>query len=49
VFFAAVSNVYTYAKKYLGKHVDVKAKLAELQNPLDIIEDLVAKRSFGKD
>jgi len=49
VFFATVSNVYSYAKKYLGKHVDVKAKLAELQNPLDIIEDLVAKRSFGKD
>jgi predicted glycosyltransferase len=49
IFFADMSNVSTYAKKYLGKHVDVKEKLAELQNPLDIIENLVVKRSFGKD
>jgi predicted glycosyltransferase len=49
VFFAAVSNVYACAKKCLGKHVDVKAKLSELQNPLDVIEDFVIKRSFAKD
>jgi predicted glycosyltransferase len=49
LFFAGASNVYAYAKKYLGKRVDVKVKLAELQNPLDIIEDLVIRREFGKD
>ena len=49
LFFAEASNVYTYAQKYLGKRVDVKAKLTELQNPLDIIEHLVIKREFGKD
>ncbi len=49
IFFAEASNVYAYAKKYLGKHVDVKAKLAELQNPLDVIEDLVTKRSSSRD
>ena len=49
IFFADTSNVYAYTKKYLGKHVDVKAKLAELQNPLDLIEDLVTKRSPRKD
>jgi predicted glycosyltransferase len=49
MFFAGASNVYTYAKKYLGKRVDVKVKLAELQNPLDIIEALVVGREFGKD
>jgi predicted glycosyltransferase len=49
IFFAEASNVYIYAKKYLGKRVDVKMKLAELQNPLDIIEDIVASRTFEQD
>jgi predicted glycosyltransferase len=48
IFFTEASNVYAHAKKYLGKRVDVKMKLAELQNPLDIVEDLVVKKAFGK-
>lgn len=49
IFFAKPSNVYIYAKKYLGKRVDVKMKLAELQNPLEIIEDIAVNRLFEKD
>lgn len=29
------------AKKYLGKRFDVSAKLAELENPVKVIADLV--------
>jgi predicted glycosyltransferase len=35
------SKVLGYAKKYLGKRFDVKARLAELENPVDVIERLV--------
>jgi len=35
------SKVLSYAKKYLGKRFDVKAQLAELENPVDVIERLV--------
>jgi predicted glycosyltransferase len=49
IFFTETSNVFTYAKKYLGKRVDVKAKLAELETPLDIIEDLVTGKLLRKD
>jgi predicted glycosyltransferase len=49
LFFTDTSKVYIYAKKYLGKRVDTKMKLAELQNPLDIIEGIVAKRVFEQD
>lgn len=34
-------KVLSYAKKYLGKRFDVKARLATLENPLDLIERLV--------
>jgi hypothetical protein len=30
-----------YAKKYLGKKFDVKSKLAQLENPVDVIEKVV--------
>jgi predicted glycosyltransferase len=43
IFFANESNVYALAKKHLGKLVDVKKKLAELEDPVDIIERLAAK------
>lgn len=36
-------GVLTYAKKLLGKRFDVKSKLAELENPVDTIENLVEK------
>ena len=34
-------GVLAYAKKYLGKRFDVKSKLAELENPVDVIERIV--------
>jgi predicted glycosyltransferase len=49
IFFTETSNVLTYAKKYLGKRVDVKAKLEELETPLGIIENLVTEKLLRKD
>jgi predicted glycosyltransferase len=37
------SNMLKYAKKYLGKHADVKKILSQLENPVDIIETLIQK------
>ena len=34
-------GVMAYAKKYLGKKFDVKSKLADLENPVDVIEKVV--------
>jgi uncharacterized protein len=34
-------GVLGYAKKYLGKKFDVECKLAELENPVDVIEKVV--------
>jgi predicted glycosyltransferase len=41
LFFADTSNVLSCAKRYLGKRFDTRHKLAELENPLDVIERLV--------
>jgi len=35
------SDVLKYAKKYLGRHVDVCGLLAELENPVDVIERII--------
>ncbi len=35
-------RVLGYAKKYLGKRFDVQNKLAELENPVDVIEKVAA-------
>jgi predicted glycosyltransferase len=48
LYFATPSNAFVYAKKCLGKHFDVRAKLAELENPLDVIEKLASDKSLGK-
>jgi hypothetical protein len=34
-------GVLGYAKKYIGKKFDVKSKLAQLENPVDVIEKVV--------
>ena len=34
-------RVLAYAKKYIGKRFDVQSKLAELENPVDVIEKVV--------
>ncbi len=41
LFITTERKVLAYAKKYLGKRYDVKEKLAELENPVDVIEKVV--------
>jgi predicted glycosyltransferase len=36
-------GILGYAKKYLGKRFDVKDKLVDLENPVDVIEKVVEK------
>ena len=43
LFITTEQRVLGYAKKYLGKRFDVKEKLAELENPVDVIEKVVEK------
>ncbi|MCL4429587.1 MAG: hypothetical protein M1167_02425 [Chloroflexi bacterium] len=41
LFITTKRGVLGYAKKYLGKRFDVQGKLAELENPVDVIEKAV--------
>ena len=41
LFITTEQRVLRYAKKYLGKRFDLKGKLAELENPVDVIEQTV--------
>src|SRR5450759_3985816 len=41
LFMTTEQGILGYAKKYLGKRFDVKGKLAELENPVDVIEKVV--------
>jgi uncharacterized protein len=41
LFITTEKGIFGYAKKYLGKSFDVKSKLAELENPVDVIEKVV--------
>jgi predicted glycosyltransferase len=41
MFITTEQRVLGYAKKYLGKRFDVQGKLAELENPVDVIEKVV--------
>ncbi len=41
LFITTEQGILGYAKKYLGKRFDVKDKLAELENPVDVIEKVV--------
>ena len=49
LFITTEQGIIGLAKKYLGKRFDVQEKLAELENPVDVIEkaveDLKLKRS----
>jgi predicted glycosyltransferase len=46
LYFADASNVLSCARRYLGKRFDMRNRLADLENPLDIIEELVTKDYF---
>jgi len=41
LFIVKPSKVLTYAKKHIGKKLDVKEKLKELENPVDTVEKAV--------
>jgi predicted glycosyltransferase len=41
LFITTEEEIFRYAKKYLGKRFDVREKLAELENPVDVIEKAV--------
>jgi uncharacterized protein len=41
LFITSEQRILGYAKKYLSKRFDVQEKLAELENPIDIIENIV--------
>jgi uncharacterized protein len=43
LFITTEQKALGYAKRYLGKRFDVKSKLAELENPVDIIEKVAEK------
>ena len=42
LFATSERGVLAYAKKYLCKRFDVQSKLAELENPVDVIEKVIA-------
>ena len=46
IFMTKPSRALTLAKKYLGKKWDVTAKLAEMENPVDVIEKVVTEKKF---
>ncbi len=41
LFITTEQSIMSYANKYLGKRFDVKDKLAQLENPLNIIEKII--------
>ena len=43
LFIVTEQKVLGYAKKYLGKRFEVKEKLEELENPVDVIEKVMEK------
>ena len=40
------TRIMEYAKRYLGKRFDVKTKFAELENPVDIIAQIISEKQF---
>jgi predicted glycosyltransferase len=46
LFIVGPSKVIDCAKQYLDKRFDVKAKLARLENPVDIIVEMITKKQF---
>jgi predicted glycosyltransferase len=47
LFIVDSSKVLKVAKKYVGKKSDVKAKLEQMENPVDTIEEIIAKKQYG--
>ena len=47
LFIVKPARIMEYAKRYLGKRFDVKTKLAELENPVDIIAQIISEKQFA--
>ena len=45
LFLVAASKAFSYAEKYLGKRFDVKAKLAELENPVELLCKIIEEKT----
>jgi predicted glycosyltransferase len=46
LFLVAASKAFSYAEKYLGKRFDVKAKLAELENPVELLCKIIEEKTY---
>jgi len=46
LFIINADEALNYAEKYVGKRFNVKAKLAQLENPVDVIERIIIKIRF---
>jgi predicted glycosyltransferase len=44
LFIVRASEVFAFAKDYVGKKWNVKEKLAELENPVDVVEKIVVQK-----
>jgi predicted glycosyltransferase len=47
IFTVDSSTVLEFARRYLGKKFDVEAGLSRLENPVDLIEKIIMKKTFG--
>jgi len=47
LFIVDSSRVLKFAKRYLGKKFDVKAKLEQLESPVDLIEEIIVKKQYA--
>lgn len=48
IFTVSPSETMQYAKRLLGERRDVKKLLLELENPVDVLESIIEKRSFER-
>lgn len=46
LFLVAASKTFSYAEKYVGKRFDVKAKLAELENPVELLGKIIEEKTY---
>jgi predicted glycosyltransferase len=47
LFIIRPARIMEYAKRYLSKRFNIKTKLAELENPVDIIAQIISKKQFA--
>ena len=47
IFFIKPQKIFSYAKKYIGKRIDVSEKIRNFENPIDKIDKIVQEISQG--